>query len=528
MLLSDMQAFKAANPGCCLLGEPGWRRLCLQAGCQQPPHGCLRRCQARVHCRILARFGRAVRECVASQTTPSLCQPACPRRLCEVAFAKGLRPGSRRQLEAVQAHGSRRGYKRQLRARNRLEDLALPPACLKGLPASPDDPLHQVISRGAEPTCRPHLRLQGNAWQQLWSSAVPLPAARQRPLLDPQLEGERVLHFLEMLPPAALYAELLAVGYSAALQLLRTAGPAAQLPAAQEQLRCLEAAARLELLHGVAATEVTAEGSEQQLNGSGGAGLAAAAAEPAPGAQANESAVAKDADGWEDEWEAEQDEEQRAAEPPPRLPPQPAWLQSVFSSGMSGWRYRRLLQLLGCAEQTVVAAHSLMLRLGWHPRQQLAMRNMDGSAGSGGDFAASVADQLLATALGEQQPLPREPQLAADGPELAPTCAVDLAATHRQAAEALIASRWDDEPADDSGTDSVAGQAVVKWPAPFQQEWLLQVRPGHAPSNGSQHRHGDPGNCSSALPVLQRMYVKALPAGVRIATVLSAEPCGQS
>lgn len=304
------------------------------------------------------------------------------------------------------------------------------------------------------------------------------------------------------------------------MQLLRTAGPAAGLPAVQRQLGCLEAAARLELLHGVAAREAPAQASEQQGNGSSGAAPATATAEPAAAARGDEEAAAADAAGWEEEWEADQDEEQRAAEPPPRQPPQPAWLQSVYGSGLSSWRYHRLLLLLGCAEQTVVAAHSLLLRLGWHPRQQCASSS-DGSGGCDREFAAASADQLICSALGEQEPSCQVP--AAAQQNVAPASAVDLPAAHRQAAEALL--KWDDEPTDDSGSDSAAGGAAGKWQPPFQQEWLLQVHAGHAPSNGSQPGHGAPGSGYSALPVLQRMYVKALPAGVRVATVLGAEPC---
>lgn len=367
--------------------------------------------------------------------------------------------------------------------------------------------------------------LQGNAWQQLWASAAALPAARQRPLLDPQLEGERVLHLLETLPPAALFAELLAVGYSAAVQLLSTAGPAAGLPAVQRQLCALEGAARAELLHGVAAEEAPAEASEQWGNGSGGAAQAAAA-EPAAVAPRNEEAAADDAAEWEEDWEADEDEEQHTSEPILRPLPQPAWLQSVYGSGLRSWRYRRLLLVLGCAEQAVVASHSLMLRLGSHALQQQHAGNSSGSEGTDEQFVAASTEKLIAEALGEHQPVFCEPQLAAAEPAVAPAAAVDLPTAHRQAAEALVVAQRAIVPTDGSGRDGKADGAAGKWPAPFQREWLLQVHSGHAPSNGSEDGHGDAGRGIGSLPVLQRMYFRALPSEVRVATVLSAETCG--
>jgi hypothetical protein len=77
--------------------------------------------------------------------------------------------------------------------------------------------------------------LQGGVWQQLWAAAPVLPASRQRPLFDPVLEGERALHFLETLPPALLFGDLLAAGLSAAVGLLGKA-EAASLPAMAREI----------------------------------------------------------------------------------------------------------------------------------------------------------------------------------------------------------------------------------------------------------------------------------------------------
>lgn len=75
-----------------------------------------------------------------------------------------------------------------------------------------------------------------NLWHQLWSQALPCPVNQQKPLLEPQLEGERVLHYLETLKPKQLFDQLLAVAVSAAMTKLAACDGAA-LPAAQHVLR---------------------------------------------------------------------------------------------------------------------------------------------------------------------------------------------------------------------------------------------------------------------------------------------------
>jgi Rab3 GTPase-activating protein catalytic subunit len=71
----------------------------------------------------------------------------------------------------------------------------------------------------------------GGLWQQLWDMAPPIPAAAQKPLLDPVREGERVVHYLETLSPVALLSQLVCVAVSEFSQLLAAAAAAQQLPA---------------------------------------------------------------------------------------------------------------------------------------------------------------------------------------------------------------------------------------------------------------------------------------------------------
>lgn len=358
-------------------------------------------------------------------------------------------------------------------------------------------------------TCLAHLAhpacLQGNAWQQLWAVAAPVPAARQRPLFDPQLEGERALHFLETLPPPALFSELLAVGFSAAVQLLQAAGQAAELPAVRRQLDCLVAAAGPELQQGVAAA-----GSE----GSGAGSTLAAAAEQRwqDGEPANGHAPGSNSGS--------------------KLPPQrlASWVHAIFSSGLGSGSFRRLLLLLGCTEQAVVAAHSLLLRL------QQERGQAQGADGRGGEdeHAAAAADGLIAAALGEQQKQHEEQQPAGAWAQLvaAVETSVDLAAAHWPAVQALVTAQqqtWQEEEAasDASSSDSIRGSG--SWPEPFQRDWVLEVR-----SDSGSLLAGSPGEAAVGVAathpagsgeVLQRMYVKALPFEVRIATAVSCETC---
>ena len=327
--------------------------------------------------------------------------------------------------------------------------------------------------------------MQGNTWQQLWASAPAIPAAAQRPLFDVRLEGERALHFLETLPPPILFADLLALGFSAAVQLLELVSKTVDLPSVQEQLRCLVAAAGPAMQHGVAAVGGggqhggTLPHQEHQVDGAAAGGS---------GNSAN-------------------------------LPP---WVPALHSGALSASSFQRVLLLLGCTEQVVVAAHSLLQRLG-ERKEAACPAGSSPSAGSR-EFAPDMADTLLAAALGSRQ--------QSDGGDAAVAAAAsaDLAVPYRHHVETLLLHQleWQDSTSerDCSGNGSLGEDACSgeeAWPAPFQREWLLEVCQG-----GSDGGSGDgDSRVSSLVPcgaVLHRMYVKALPAEVRVATAVSCEP----
>ncbi|KAK7387265.1 hypothetical protein VNO78_27923 [Psophocarpus tetragonolobus] len=60
----------------------------------------------------------------------------------------------------------------------------------------------------------------GNLWKKLWNSVPALPASEQKPLLDPNREGEKVLHYLETLQPHQLLEQMVCTAFRAAADTL--------------------------------------------------------------------------------------------------------------------------------------------------------------------------------------------------------------------------------------------------------------------------------------------------------------------
>ncbi|XP_073315050.1 uncharacterized protein [Primulina huaijiensis] len=56
----------------------------------------------------------------------------------------------------------------------------------------------------------------GNLWRKIWNEALPLNASQQKPLLDPNREGEKVLHYLETLKPHQLLQQVICTAFRAA------------------------------------------------------------------------------------------------------------------------------------------------------------------------------------------------------------------------------------------------------------------------------------------------------------------------
>ncbi|XP_057789403.1 uncharacterized protein LOC131006243 isoform X2 [Salvia miltiorrhiza] len=78
----------------------------------------------------------------------------------------------------------------------------------------------------------------GNSWRKIWSEAPAVPASEQKPLWDPNREGEKVLHYLETLRPYQLLEEMVCAAFRAAADTLNQTsfGDLKQMTIKMEQL----------------------------------------------------------------------------------------------------------------------------------------------------------------------------------------------------------------------------------------------------------------------------------------------------
>ncbi|XP_071715743.1 uncharacterized protein [Rutidosis leptorrhynchoides] len=60
----------------------------------------------------------------------------------------------------------------------------------------------------------------GNSWRKIWNDAPPLPASDQKPLMDPNREGEKILHYLETVRPHQLLEQMVCTAFRAAADTL--------------------------------------------------------------------------------------------------------------------------------------------------------------------------------------------------------------------------------------------------------------------------------------------------------------------
>nr|GEV64162.1 Rab3 GTPase-activating protein catalytic subunit isoform X1 [Tanacetum cinerariifolium] len=60
----------------------------------------------------------------------------------------------------------------------------------------------------------------GNSWRKIWHDAPSLPASEQKPLMDPNREGEKILHYLETVRPHQLLEQMVCGAFRAAADTL--------------------------------------------------------------------------------------------------------------------------------------------------------------------------------------------------------------------------------------------------------------------------------------------------------------------
>ncbi|KAI7979200.1 Rab3 GTPase-activating protein catalytic subunit [Camellia lanceoleosa] len=63
----------------------------------------------------------------------------------------------------------------------------------------------------------------GNWWRKIWNDAPALPASEQKPFLDLNREGEKVLHYLETLRPHLLLEQMVCTAFRASADTLNQA-----------------------------------------------------------------------------------------------------------------------------------------------------------------------------------------------------------------------------------------------------------------------------------------------------------------
>ncbi|XP_004347355.2 hypothetical protein CAOG_04608 [Capsaspora owczarzaki ATCC 30864] len=85
----------------------------------------------------------------------------------------------------------------------------------------------------------------GNTWVEVWEGARSVPVAKQRSLFDFTKEAEKVLHFLENLPPATLLTQLLPCVLDAALATFDESSPVSKWPSCAPVIRDLEFASSI-------------------------------------------------------------------------------------------------------------------------------------------------------------------------------------------------------------------------------------------------------------------------------------------
>ncbi|XP_028552450.1 rab3 GTPase-activating protein catalytic subunit [Dendrobium catenatum] len=108
-----------------------------------------------------------------------------------------------------------------------------------------DKSIHDIVN-SPKPNWPPKGRLSqrmaehGSLWRQIWNTSPAIPSSKQRPLLDPIREGEKILHYLETLKPYQLHEQMVCTSFRAAADILNQTkfGDFRLLKAKIDQLYC--------------------------------------------------------------------------------------------------------------------------------------------------------------------------------------------------------------------------------------------------------------------------------------------------
>jgi hypothetical protein len=320
------------------------------------------------------------------------------------------------------------------------------------------------------------------------------------------LEGEKALHFLETLPPAAVYAELLAVGFASSLALLHRA-PAATLPAVAAQLAKVKEVGNAWLgEYGVSVSGAGTVGASAAVVSSLENTATATATDSAVliTPSASESNLSDMTAATSETGTAEQQQNQPQGGAYSTISVSPA-VHAMIHSGLGPDGMNTLVQILACVEQTTTAGQSLLQRL-----------NYSANSFASNEFSTRIANGLIAKALDHGSG-----SFSSSGgggsveDGASPTtygAVIDLNATEF-ALLANMATGNQIEQEDGRSTTIGASPAAdalffkeKEWtPSPFWNEWCISI------TNGD------------VLNPLHRLFVRQLPAELRVATVITSE-----
>lgn len=315
------------------------------------------------------------------------------------------------------------------------------------------------------------------------------------------LEGEKALHFLETLPPAAVYAELLAVGFASAVALL-SRSPAAKLPAVVAQISRVKEMGNAWLNdHGVA---VAGSGT---INGAAvvGIGVAATAAATEEITTAlitpsvSESNLSNVSDITTSDIDAELLQEQQQQDQidahsiSTSISISPA-VHDMIHSGLGIDGMKTLVQILACVEQTTVAGQSILQRLrAYRPTFEDE------------EFSKKTANALIAKALehGSSQ-YNSNCNDSTDGISSPYGTVIDLCATDFAIIASVAAGNKEMQQENEARNET--STATAPWSvSPFWSEWCLSISKANTPNP------------------LHRFFVRKLPAELRVASVITSE-----
>ncbi|KAJ1930238.1 hypothetical protein IWQ60_000482 [Tieghemiomyces parasiticus] len=235
-LFSDMQAFKAANPGCVLADFVRWHspRDWVTETVEED-----------------TRDEGTSRECGGPQPTSPVAVSAMGNALVRVASTR--RPKGRRVAAGPVPEGNQEAEDEQVTVQVEGEpwqDSATEsadegtndhrpteptdPSCPKVEDTNPETTpqVNSDSSVTAEPVGQLSLRMSepDNLWQQLWAAARPVPISRQKPLFSHRREADQVLSFLEALSAEDVFRHLLPTTLLTSYQALRATPVVTHLP----------------------------------------------------------------------------------------------------------------------------------------------------------------------------------------------------------------------------------------------------------------------------------------------------------